>query len=203
MHPFGRSPSFICALVLSGLVIFSGSIECRADDRAKTAFNTADIGFQVITNTNRNDFHRYWTSGPGLEGYVLTPFYLGEFQLGVRVISFEGRPDELTDYSSVFMYAGWGLSWALPMKMTMFTGLNIGSDQMIFDFENRPGSKHESEFVIDLTSRLRVPVHGRWAVTAAGSYSEILTRHRIRLVFVSVGLSRSFDLPACLSEFLK
>lgn len=203
MNPIRRNLFLICTVILSWLALFPGCKECRADNQAKTASKTADICLQILTNTNRNDFHRYWTSGPGMEGYVLAPFYLGEFQLGTRVISFESRPAESVDYLSVFVYAGWGMSWAFPKNITGFAGLNIGSDQMFFEFEDRPGLKRESEFGIHLNSRLRVPLYERWAVVAGASYSEIFTRHRIRLVFVSAGVSRSFELPTWLREFLK
>lgn len=197
------TPFLICWLVMGCLVITLVTADCCAESSEPSAFDTADIGLQVITNTNRNDFHRYWNSGPGLEGYILTPFYLGHFQLGVRVVSFESRPADLTDYQSLFMYAGWGLSWALPYNLKSFTGFSIGSDQMWFETENRPGSKHESEFGLALSARLGASLPGRWAVTAGGSYTEIFTHNRIRLVFVSVGVSRTFDLPGWLREFLK
>ena len=196
-------PIIICLVLPSWLAIVPPAGDCQADTVDKAAFATADVGLQTVVSTNRGDFHRYWTSSPGLEGYVSTPFYRGDIQLGGRMVSFESRTGDVTDYLSVFVYAGWGLSWALPYNVKGFTGFNIGSDQMLFEFEDRPGSKHESEFGMTLNVSLSAPLRGRWSVTAGGNYSEIFTYNRIRLVFVSVGLSRSFDLPVWLKEFLK
>ena len=200
----GLNPVFLIRLFfLCWLVVWPGTGVCRAGTSEKPAFETADIGVQIITNTNQGDFHRYWSTGPGLEAYCLSPFYLGDIQLGVRAISFESRPAGLTDYLSFFVYAGWGKSWALPHNMKGFTGFSIGSDQMYFEVEDRPGSKHESEIGMALCARLSAPLPGRWSITAGGSYTEIFTHKRIRLVFVSVGISRSFDVPGWLREFLK
>jgi hypothetical protein len=201
MNCFKPKLTLICPIIMLCWVLTPATNECLAGE--KPAFDTVDIGLQVITNTNRNDFHRQWASSPGLEGYLLTPFYLGDFHLGVRGVSFESRPADLMDYLSVFVYAGWGLSWALPYNLKGFTGFSIGSDQMWFEREDRPGSKRESEFGLAINTRLSAPLPGRWAVTAGGSYTEIFTHKRIRLVFLSVGVSRTLDLPGWLREFLK
>ena len=89
----GLNPVFLIRLFfLCWLVVWPGTGVCRAGTSEKPAFETADIGVQIITNTNQGDFHRYWSTGPGLEAYCLSPFYLGDIQLGVRAVSFESRP---------------------------------------------------------------------------------------------------------------
>jgi hypothetical protein len=203
MNQIKRNLKPLCLIVLCCLVVCPSATVSPAAPSEDTAFSTADIGLQVITSTNRNDFHQFWTSGLGADGYILTPFYQGDFQLGVRFMSFESQQSGLTDYLSTFIYFGWGMAWDLSQRFRGFAGFSVGSDQMFFELEDRPGSKHESEAGIAVTARLSASLAGRWEVTAGGSYSEIFTRNRIRLVFVSMGISRTFDLPDWLREFLK
>jgi hypothetical protein len=74
---------------------------------------------------------------------------------------------------------------------------------MIFSGDTHWGTKYESEFGVVLNSRLSCPLSGRWSVNLSGGYTVILTKKQTRLVFISIGISRSLAMPNWLKEFLE
>jgi len=168
----------------------------------KNPFDSLDIGFQYVLNTNRNTFHEFWNPGKGYEGCLSTPFYFGDVHVGIQLFSYSSRTRALPGFESIFIYSGWGKSWMLPSRLTWFNGISVGSN--IFIFENIEGyGKHESELSTGIVSRLHYPVSNRCNLTLAASYRTIFTYKPINLAFLSLGTTYSITTPKWLKVFLE
>ncbi|NIM19316.1 MAG: hypothetical protein GTO51_02945 [Candidatus Latescibacteria bacterium] len=199
-----RKPPFFISLfcaMLTASGMLPGVNPAQAGD-AK-AFDSLEAGLGYVVNTNRNDFHARWKPQWGAEGFIQTPFYYGDVQVGIRVVSYSRRIDGVPDFHSLFVSVGWGKRWDLPYNLEGFVGFSVGSDQMIFEEEDLSGSKLETESGTSFNARLSYPIYGKWAFNMSGNYTVILTQRRIKLAFLSAGISRSFSLPDWIKEFLR
>jgi len=165
-------------------------------------FDTLEIGLHCAVNTNRNRFHDYWKPRQGVAASLATPFYYGQVRAGIQMYPFYGRDAGISNFTSAFIYLGWGLEWTLPHKFDWFNGFSIGNNLMIFADAERE-SKYESELSASINSSLSYTIHDRWAICLAGHYQIIFTYKRIKLLFLSMGLSHSVSTPKWLREFLE
>lgn len=185
-------------LLLLPLLIFLGGLYAQT---AKP-FETLDIGLQYVANTNRNEFHDYWEPRQGVAGLLVTPFYYGYAQAGVQILPYSGKGGGLPDFTNAFIYLGWGVKWSLASKLDWFNSLNIGNNLMVFAKAERQAIT-ESELGIGFNSCLSYHVNKRWAVCISGFSEIIFTHKRIKLTFISAGLSYSVSTPRFLREFLE
>ncbi len=188
--------SFITSLIL---LTSSHPVSAHKSD----AFDSLQIGLQYVSNTNRGTFHDFWKQTIGFEGFVEMPFYLGDVQVGVQVLSYTGNQLGVPGFQNLFIYAGWGKRWALPTRLSCFAGLSIGNNIMIFEREAAKSYRLETEYGVNLNARLGYRIYEKWSIDISGSYLVVFTHKQIRLAFLSAGISRSFGMPKWLKEFLR
>ena len=168
------------------------------------AFQNATFSVSPTFNTNRNSFHDYWEPGTGFNLNARMPFYAGEVHLGAAALPYSGKADEQPDYWSIYMYLGWGASLSVFDNFRLGAGVKAGSYQFRFDEEEElKHRKSETEFCAGLFSDLNWAFHDDWAINLSGSYLKIYTAKRIKLVYLSAGISRRFDLPGWLTGLLQ
>ncbi len=170
--------------------------------QSREAFDSLEIGVQYVVNTNRNVFHDFWAPGRGIDAFIETPFYYGAVQAGLHAFPFYSRESGVPDFQIVFIYLKWGQRWTLLNKLDWFNHIGVGSNIMIF--EKEPGhARHESELGVSLNSGVSYPFYRNIAINLSGSYNIIFTRKRIKLAFVSAGMSYSLSTPGWLKAFLE
>ncbi len=170
------------------------------------AFSSIDVVLQYAVNTNENSFHDLWEHYLGLEGFIETPFYFGCVQAGVHLDSYFSKNDEMADFQTFCLYIGWGKNCSLPLETKIFAGINIGSTFMTLD---KKKSQYEGQYDIEqelrtaFDCRLIFPLSENWNLYLSKSYSIIYTFHRIKLNYISAGISYSFIAPEWFREFIK
>lgn len=167
------------------------------------AYDTLEVGAHYTTNTNRNEYHRFWEPGKGLECYVSTPFHVGNLRSGFRYLSNPGGAEGVPDFQSAYVYAGWSYGAAVAWGFSVDPGFSIGVNVLHFEDEQTSGQEYESEIAGELSLRVSRPLYRQWRINATGSSFVMLTHRRIELFFVSAGISRSFSMPGWLRGFLE
>lgn len=193
-------------LIRSCLLALFLAAPAFADPPAIGAFSTLSIGGGVVPGEWRNSLQPLWESGRGWEGFIRTPFYLGEIQLGLQRVPFRGQSDNLPDYRNWYYYLQWGAGRQLLPGVRGFAGVIVGNSLMRFDAHPLyPGeeSVSESELTAGIGARLSFHPGKNWALEIAADYRTIFTRTRIRQGFVGMMINHTFQTPAWLRNMLE
>jgi len=191
---------FICSLI-TVLSVQTSPLPAHASDTAPS--DSLEIGVSYIENVNGNGFHDFWKHGRGVELFAAMPCYCGSVQGGVRILSFSQKVSGIQGFQSHYFYLGLGKKWALAPWLGLHTGIDIGSEQMLFDDRVEGGTNLESEFAVNAGARLICSMRNNWMLNVSANYEVILTHKPIRLVVAGVGISYSFSTPRWVKEFLK
>ena len=181
------------------------------------AFDSLQIGLQYIANINRNSFHDFYEPGKGIEGFVEMPFYYGDMQAAVQILSYsakkKGMPSneakgKVQGFHSIFTHLKWGKKYSLPHGVGWFIGIGIGLCAFL---TNRPTWSDlyevtqftETELSACLNSHLSYPIYQNWTMRFEGSYNRIFTYKQIDLAYFSIGIGYSFATPKWMKNFLE
>jgi hypothetical protein len=165
-----------------------------------SAFDTLTITANAVANVNRSGFHDYWEPRPGLEIQATTPFYLGTAEAGLHYAGFDAKASEQPDFSTLFIFLGWGYEWPITQRFGWYNGIRAGTFLMLFDLPSE--LSEEQELGLALNSQLHYRFAGAWSLAFAARYRVVLTAERLRFVFVAAGVRRSFGMPKWLKNFL-
>ncbi|RKX22614.1 MAG: hypothetical protein DRP51_02125 [Candidatus Zixiibacteriota bacterium] len=186
------------------LLFFVPSVLLGQDwvERSK-AFKTISISAHYLQNSNRNMFHNYWKPANGIDLNGESEFYFGKIELGTQIFSVKARKIEQPDFVAVNMYIGWGLDYKILSKLDIYSGFQVSNYYMNFDDDKIDVNlKSESEFSFGLKTGLKYNIGKSLFVDVSGYYQVIYTYHRIELLYISVGLGKTFETPKWLREFL-
>jgi hypothetical protein len=188
-----------CARILIMASILLGQHLAAQSSRP---FGRMDVGLQCAVNTNRETLHRYWQAHPSFEIVVVTPFYWGLAQAGIQVHPFSALQTTAFDFTSFFIYLGWGVGLSPAPRIEWRNTLNLGDYVMLF---TNPESLNndESEMGVGFASHIKYRFSPRWSVSLSGSYNLIFTRKRIHLAYVSAGMNYLLETPDWLRNFLE
>ena len=170
----------------------------------EAAFSKMHLELRALANVAEDDFHSFWDHGRGGEALIETPFYRGHARLGLAVMPFHSATDEVPDFRSFFLYAGWGKAWTLPANLSVFTGLDAGSFAMRFSADT-PGrtNSNETEVALRLNARLTYTLGDRWRLHLGASRQTVFTFKRFHLTFLSAGIGYTLKTPPWLVEVLR
>ena len=157
-------------------------------------FSTVDLRLAGTRNINRNFLHEFWKPGGGVEATLATPFYLGFIEIGTAVHRYEAEQD-VPGFGALWLYAGWGLGMDVADRIRLEGSGRIGNYHMSFDTG--------SELALMVQSRLAVRPVGSVSVFVSGSYLQVYTFLRLKLWYVTAGLSYRLNTSEWLKGFLK
>lgn len=162
------------------------------------------VEFQVsgTRNVNSNFLHEFWNRGTGAGATLSTPFYLGFVEFGGayhRYHAFRSVPD----FDALLIYTGWGLGVDVLDRIRLEGSTRVGNYRMTFDENTFAGVKHESEFALMFNARAAVRPVGPLSVYVSGSYLQAYTFLRLKLWYVSAGLSYRLRSPNWLKAVLQ
>ncbi len=168
-----------------------------------TPFDQLVVGVYGAANVNRNQFHSYWDAGHAGAADFVTPFYVGRASLLVRV----GTNDPVagaasSGFTSVFAALGWRVGRSLLPPLRADLGLHLGITDWIFSDESESSLRNELELGAEGSVRADYEFASKWHAVVEGSYQLTFTYERIELVYVSVGLARSFGAPGWIRSVL-
>ena len=143
-----------------------------------------------------------WDPGPGVEGRIETPFYLGTFAVGAVVAPHAAAAD-VPDYLSFYFYGVWSADLALPAGLRLAPGVHAGLFRMEFDTDDAVAVRNESELAVGPELWLSAAVAPRWRVHVGAGAARLFTAERIDLAFVRVGVSRTFRTPGWIEDVLR
>ncbi len=169
-----------------------------------TPFENFSLGINYQSNINRNDFHNYWLSDGGIEGYFSTPFYFGQSQFGLTFTTFSAKSDEQPEFTSLLIYLQWGYEFNLPADFSLAFYISSGLYQMNFDdfdLEIDPGLLSERELSMGLNTTMRYSFFNDWKLNLQLSYLNVFTNKKIELINLSLGISKTFSSPQWLKDF--
>lgn len=169
-----------------------------------SAFETFSLGVNYQSNINRNDFHKYWLSDGGIEGYFSTPFYFGKTQFGITYMSFSAKSDDQPDFNSLLLYLQWGYKFGLPLNSSLALNASTGLFQMNFDDSDLyvdPGLLSERELTVGLNALLSYSIYNDWYLNLQLSYLNVFTYKKIQLINLGLGISKTFRSPQWLKDF--
>lgn len=152
-------------------------------------FDSLKISAFSNFNINSNNFTETWMTDYSLSLDVNTDYYYGHFGSGFFFTRFNSPVDSVTDFKNIFFYGYYGLSLSIKRNLLWSNDIGIGYNLMIFDDENDPGLKQESEMGILLKSNFEYPVFRNFKVDLSIEYITIFTNDKIELGFISFGLS--------------
>ena len=190
-------------LILFLPLILVNSSALFAENPNKT-FSSLTFKLNLLTNTNRNTLHQYWSPYLGGEAEVETPFYAGNIQAGLHLFQFNGKQEAYVDYWVTFLYISWGRDISLLSQIKWFNGIRIGSYQMRFDdTEINPTQRVESELAAGFDSRFKIEISSQWSCQLGIGYIVVFTHKKLELMNLSVGVAYMIDSPTWLMEFLR
>jgi hypothetical protein len=185
------------------LLILPNHSRLYAEDPDQT-FKSLSFRLNLLTNTNRNTLHQYWTAIIGGEAEVELPFYAGKIKAGLHLFQFNGINEEYPDYLVSYFYIGWGGDISLSSQISWFNGIRLGSYQMRFDDTDiNPTQRFESELGAGIDSRLDLKISTRWSGQIGIGYIAIFTHKKLELINLSIGISYTIDSPSWFTELLK
>jgi len=190
-------------LYISLLIFLSNYISAQSNSEA---FESFSIGIDLLANVNSNQFHEYWDSKYGVEGFFSAPFYFGYIQLGASYMSFTGKSSSQPNFKSYLFYLQWGYKFVLISNFDLFINALIGIYQMNFDESSTvvsPGQLTEREFSAGLSTSLTYSISNSWRININARYIRIFTHTQINLIFISAGITKSFSSPDWLKDFLR
>ncbi len=188
---------FFCLIVL-GMTAHPGQAQPLTEP-----FSTVDLRLGVTRNINHTFLHEFWKPGGGLDATITTPFYLGFLEIGTAVHRYEADQD-VPGFAALWLYAGWGLGVDLTDRIRLEGSGRMGNYHMSFDSGSEfTGVINESELALMVQSRLAVRPTGSLSVFVSGSYLQAYTFLRLKLWYVTTGLSYRVDTSQWLKGFLK
>ncbi|MFC1509008.1 hypothetical protein ACFL60_04880 [Candidatus Omnitrophota bacterium] len=182
------------------------TVFCLNAQTRDEAFSTVTIGFNTLTNTNRNTFHGFWKPETGYEAYVRVPVQFGSVQFGIQYIGYSAKSAKQPDFKTSNWYILWEKEWRLFPRLSWSAGGRVGETGM--DFEKKgldinPGQLSETEFSAGLHSRLSYDLYRNYTINLMVSSMRIYTRKRINMVHFSAGISRRFNAPGFVEALFK
>lgn len=192
---------------IAGVILILLAI-IRPGQSQNQAFSTFTLGVNLIPPPVHNSLADFWEAGYGLEGFVEMPFHWGQVQTGIHYVPYHEIAGNagIPDFDSFLCYMQWGKELKLPHRLTLFGGVRLGISTMLFG-ENYlytgSGTVTESEFTGGVNSQIAYQLHDDWRINLAANYFGIFTRKRIRLFFLSLGISLTFNSPKWLVNFIK
>ena len=175
----------------------------------KRPFDSLAIGLQYTANINRNLFHDFYELGKGVEGFVEMPFYHGDIQFAIQVLSYSAREKgKIQDFKGVFTHLKWGKGYTLSYGVRWFSGIGVGlyaflpGDLTLSD-PYKVAHFTETELSAGLNSHLRYPISQNWMMRFEVSYNRIFTYKPIDLAYFSTGIGYTFATPKWLKGFLE
>lgn len=168
------------------------------------AFDTITLSVFAAANTNENAFHEFWDPKMGGRIEVETPFYAGDVRLGVHYFKSSSRAGDVRAFRTTSLYLAWGEEWGITRGLSW--GLAGQGGVSVMDasdaaFGNR--KLVESELAFGASTRLKYAMLGQWCLCLSADYQKVLTRRRIELMFVAVGVGRSFSSPNWFRRFFE
>jgi len=198
LRPGLRRPGLVLALLLLGPT----PATVAAQDR-RAPFETLEVMVVGATNVNHNFLHTFWKPHTGGGLVLTTPFYLGTAEVGGLYHEYTPRSEGRPLFNAFFLFAGWGLHARPTARISWYNGFRVGNYRMSFDEDTFSGTRNESELTFALQSRLSLSLSSRIAVHLEGGYQKTYTFLRLKLFFVSAGLSYRLHSPAWLKELLQ
>lgn len=190
------------SLVLIGLMFF-GLAAPPGQAQRPEPFSTVEFRLAGTSNVNRNFLHEFWKPGGGAEATVATPFYLGFLEFGTALHRYDAEED-VPGFGALWLYAGWGLGTDVADRIRVEASGRIGNYQMSFDSGSEfTGVINESELALMVNTRLAVRPAGPVSVFVSGSYLQAYTFVRLKLRYVTAGLSYRLNSPDWLKDFLR
>ena len=167
-------------------------------------FESFRIALDVLTDVNTSTFHDLWDPQPGVRLTLGAPFYFGDVAFGVSRFQNRSREPLRPDFTSTYIFLGWGVAIQLPANLEWVNGGAVGTYRMAFDDPAiSEALRLEQELALGVRTRLQFRASRHWALHVAGEYQVVMTRVRIKHLFVSVGASGTFGMPKWLQEFLR
>jgi len=188
-------------LFLLALTLTSAAAAASAEP-----FDSLEVGVLGVADISNNEYHEFWEQGRGAEIFAQTPFYSGSMRLGLRYLINDRQPDEtVPDSRSLYLYLGWSMFefevWRNHIIAEL--GLGVGVNQWRFDGETQQGLDNELEAATEVYGRARYIFARRWSLNTTLRYQTTYTRNSINIVYVTLGVSRSFSMPGWLKGFLE
>ncbi|MFC1620024.1 hypothetical protein ACFL45_08765 [Candidatus Neomarinimicrobiota bacterium] len=183
--------------ILPVLFLFQGFLIAQNPN----AFNSLSLGFDYMTNVNRDDFHQYWHPGTGVNGSIETPFYWGNVRVGCQITAYQARTIDVPSFPSAYVYLGWGLETFLFRRIAVVGGIQLGYDVMVFDTVNK--LLVESEMQTGWYAGIIRELSEKWDVHLTFHDQVLLTNKHIYRDFFAAGIGYSIETPKWLLYFLE
>jgi hypothetical protein len=181
-------PAFTLAFVVASFV-------GRADSAARP-FERLTLGLGAVSNVDRNQFHAYWDAARGVAVDASTPLYIGHATLLVRVAASDAAAGaSVPDFTSVFVALGGRVGRSIMGALRADLGLSVGATEWIFSGDGEAALGNELELGTELGARVAYRFAMNWSAVVTGSYQITYTYEPIELVFVSIGVARTFGAP--------
>lgn len=206
-------------LFKTGLILFAGIILILIPATGYSqirheAFESLTLGLSYQSNLNRNVFHEYWQPNPAVQVDIETPFYAGYFFVGGRYASFSSLPNsDIPGFRNIQANVGWGWQFQLtprihlaPKSAVVFSMMeftNVSSEHQQRAEKRFGSTSPESEIGFMLGTSIGYKMNDNWSLEVHWSRNIIYIRHKMKLNYAGIGISRKLITPQWLREILE
>ncbi len=167
-------------------------------------YEKSALSFSYLHNTNRNLYHRYWKPPHSFDIAFRSDFYTGNLEFGMCYADHEGIDSDMVEYASYFVYTGWIQKLSLSKRFSLFVGPRVGSYIMGLDDDHTTvEGRTETELGLEFIIGSEISISDKFGLEHSLRHRIIYTRNKIRLTFISIGLTYKFDTPGWLRKFLQ
>lgn len=192
------------SFLLITIIFASLNSELKPQVQDTNAFSNVKFSINFIKNKSTDALNRYWDGPKGLEGEIQMPFYLGNIQGGARYIPYKEKAINFHNFSSYFIYLGWGYEFKLPYDCSFYAGIKVGGYRMsVHDDSLSDELKFENELAAGLRTYLAFNIYADCSLNLGADYTKVYIYKKIELFVLSAGISYSFQSPEWLKDFLK
>lgn len=172
----------------------------------------SELKFTITGNgvLGGNTVQKSWSPTEGVGFELSTPYYFGNFELGVRYNRFNELEFEDSGFHSTYIFAGWHYPHYVSGEedLSIVPGIRFGSRYMIFDEKKTyrdeyQFSRFESEFSYEVLFRIQYRINKRLEFYTAAAINQ--TRFKIPYAewVGTAGFTIIFNTSDGMENFLK
>jgi len=190
----------LCYTIIISLIIISSEYAQNSNP-----FDKITIGIDAAVTVYDNTFKEYWNSGNAFGLSASTPFYYGNFDIGLIYNPFYAKDEDQPNFTGLLLYLQWSEKIFSIKETSLSIGLSAGLFQMIFDKTEEyfnHSDLFEHEITIGLSALVSHNIENNLSANFICQYHTIYFRKKLSFIYIGASLRYSFNTPNWLKEFL-
>lgn len=142
-----------------------------------------------------------WSASDAYFLSLQTPYYQGILEARIQIYDYISKSDAYADFKSINVLLSNNYSLNLINSFNISLGIGTGIQRLSASFTEFRGEKSETEFLI-FTKAEPVLEFQPFSVYTSLEYRKVFHLNRQNIVFIGIGIRKSFKLPEAIVEFI-